>query len=129
MGVLAIFGGLAAIAFGAFFFWYVRAIDDAHWYRHYTQYMYCYIFPGLFPFLGSAIVVSGFETMGTPLPDWLANLIIIPTFPLAIMGFLGVLAIDLPGPVTPRWIRERNRERRRQRRQRRAERRASRRTA
>ncbi|MDR8020446.1 hypothetical protein [Nesterenkonia aerolata] len=104
----------------------MRAIDNVDWYRHYTQYIYCYIFPGLFPFLGAAAIVTGFERLGTPLPEWLAALIIVPTFPLAIMGFIGILAIDLPGPITPRWIRERNRERRRQHRQRRAERRAAR---
>lgn len=129
MGVLMIIGGLGLLAVAVGFVVYTRSINDAAWYGHYTETAYCYIFPGLFPLAGAGAIVAGFDRLGLPLPDWLASLLILPTFPLVLLGFLGAFGVPLPGFLTPRWIRERRRRDRQERRAARRARREARRTA
>lgn len=118
-----VIGMLVLPVLSVFFVVYPRRIKDAPWYGHGTESLYLYLFPPGFMFLGVACAAEVFERMGAPWPFWLEAVTIVPALLLTLVGFLGMMGVPMPGPLTPKWVRERRKKDRQAKRRRREQRR------
>ncbi|MCO1337445.1 hypothetical protein BJH93_00810 [Kocuria polaris] len=114
------------VALTAHYIAHPRKISDAHWYGSFTEYIYLYIFPPTFAFMGTYTLAEFFNSLGLNSVRDFFYLASIPVTAIWFVGFFAMLGVPMPPFMTPKWIRDRRKADREAKRQRTLERKTAR---